>query len=79
MSRAFLTPIGASPLAADPSSATEGDLYYNTVDNTIKYYTGAVWVAVASISDLDALRSEIPIYWPEEAPGFVPLSWPSET
>jgi len=35
--------------ATDPStSLDEGDLFFNTTDNTLKYYNGSSWTAVAS-------------------------------
>lgn len=48
MSRAFLTPLNASPLASNPGSGVEGDIYYNTTDDKIRYYNGSAWVDVGS-------------------------------
>lgn len=33
-------------LASDPSSPVQGQLYYNTTDDKIKYYDGSVWITV---------------------------------
>ena len=42
--------------SSDPSSALdEGDLVYNTNSNTVKYYNGSAWVAIAA--DTDKLAS----------------------
>lgn len=46
MSRTFLVPVRISPLASNPASGTEGDIYYNTADDTLRYYTGSVWVSI---------------------------------
>jgi hypothetical protein len=36
------------PLAADPSGAEAGDVYYNSVSNKLKVYTGAGWETITS-------------------------------
>ncbi len=33
---------------SDPSGSTEGEMIYNSSDNTIKIYTGSAWETVAS-------------------------------
>lgn len=33
-------------LASDPSSPVQGQVYYNTTDDKIKYYDGSVWITV---------------------------------
>jgi len=33
---------------ADPSSATGGDMYYNTTDNIYKFYNGTIWKSMES-------------------------------
>lgn len=58
MSRKFLTNIDLNSnelrnvvihkLATDPGSAISGQLYFNTVDNTLKVYNGSAWEAVGS-------------------------------
>jgi uncharacterized cupin superfamily protein/uncharacterized protein YijF (DUF1287 family) len=58
MSRKFLTNIDLNSnelrngvihnLATDPGTGVAGQLYFNTVDNTLKVYTGSVWEAVGS-------------------------------
>ena len=34
------------PLAADPSGAEAGDVYYNSVSNRLKYYNGTAWTLI---------------------------------
>jgi hypothetical protein len=43
MSVKRLVPLHAVALAADPANARIGDLYYNTVENALKYYDGTAW------------------------------------
>jgi hypothetical protein len=42
-SRKFLQPINLLNAASDPGSAVEGDFYYNTTSQTIRYYDGSQW------------------------------------
>lgn len=42
-SRKFLQPINLLNAASDPGTAVEGDFYYNTTSQTIRYYDGAQW------------------------------------
>ena len=44
----FLTPIGIASRGSNPSTATEGDIYYNTGSKELRYYNGTTWVAVGS-------------------------------
>lgn len=41
-------PITLPVASADPGSATAGDLYYNSVSLTVKYYNGSVWANLAT-------------------------------
>ena len=43
MSVKRLVPLHAVALAADPTNCRIGDLYYNTVENALKYYDGTAW------------------------------------
>jgi hypothetical protein len=43
MSVKRLVPLHAVALAADPTNSRIGDLYYNTVENALKYYDGTAW------------------------------------
>jgi hypothetical protein len=47
-SKKFLNPINLLNLASDPSSATEGDIYFNTTDDVVKVYANGAWVAINS-------------------------------
>ena len=44
----FLNPINLVNLASDPSTASEGDIYYNTTDDVVKVYANSVWVAIGA-------------------------------
>ena len=52
--------------ASDPSvdndgdPLTAGDLYYNTVSNVLKYYTGSAWIAVTSGGITDLVQDTSP-------------------
>jgi hypothetical protein len=46
MSVQRLVPLHAVALASDPVQARIGDLYYNTVDNALKFYDGTAWSLV---------------------------------
>lgn len=43
--------------ASDPVSADEGDLFYNSTDNVIKYYTGSAWQQITADTDVKTLVS----------------------
>jgi hypothetical protein len=43
MSVKRLVPLHAVALATDPANSRIGDLYYNTVENALKYYDGTAW------------------------------------
>jgi hypothetical protein len=47
-SKKFLNPINLLNLASDPSSATEGDVYFNTTNDAVKVYANGAWVAIGS-------------------------------
>jgi hypothetical protein len=47
-SKKFLNPINLLNLASDPSSAIEGDIYYNTTSDAVKVYANGAWVPVGN-------------------------------
>jgi uncharacterized cupin superfamily protein len=84
MSRKFLTNIDLNSnelrngvihnLATDPGTGVAGQVYFNTVDNTLKVYTGSAWEAVGSsefigdaVSDLLDSGTGISLNYDDEA------------
>lgn len=46
MATKFLNKLRLVALASDPASGVEGDLYFNTTDNTVRVYEGSAWRTV---------------------------------
>lgn len=46
MSVKRLVPLHAVALESDPSQARMGDVYYNTVDEELKFHDGSLWHSV---------------------------------
>jgi hypothetical protein len=46
MSVQRLVPLHAVALATDPANPRIGDIYFNTVDSSLKYYDGSMWSPV---------------------------------
>jgi hypothetical protein len=46
MARKFLTPLTLPLLESDPELSITGSVYYNTVDNLLKFYNGSSWIAL---------------------------------
>jgi hypothetical protein len=44
----FVNALGLAALASNPASASAGDLYFNTGDDTVRVYDGTSWVSVGS-------------------------------
>ena len=44
----FLNPINLVNLSSDPSTASEGDIYYNTTDDVVKVYSNGSWAPVVA-------------------------------
>lgn len=51
MSRKMLTPLNLLTKASDPSSGTEGDVYFNTLDKSIRIFNGLTWVTIVKSDD----------------------------
>jgi hypothetical protein len=51
MSKKILTPLNLLTMASDPSSGTEGDIYFNTNDKSIRIYNGMTWVTIVKSDD----------------------------
>lgn len=48
--------------ASDPGSPLAGDVYYNTVSNTLKFYNGTVWAPISSSSSTLSVVSKTANY-----------------
>jgi len=48
ISRRFLQPINLLNAESDPSTAIQGDIYYNTLSDVVKYYDGSQWNEVGA-------------------------------
>lgn len=46
MSRKVLVPFKFLTRASDPSNGSEGEVYFNTSDSTIRVHNGIVWVPI---------------------------------
>lgn len=65
MARQFLTGLNLNKnelqnariqnLAVDPSSPVAGQIYYNTGDNTLRYYNGTSWLTIAQGGSVQAI------------------------
>lgn len=42
------------PLASDPSSPVEGQVYENTTDHTIRFYNGTAWINLGRLDQISA-------------------------
>lgn len=51
MSRKALVPFKMLTRASDPSTGSEGEVYFNTTEKSIKVHNGIVWVAITNSSD----------------------------
>jgi hypothetical protein len=52
MAKKFLTSLGLISLASDPTSGTEGELYYNNVSDGVRLYKNGAWTDLISTGNL---------------------------
>jgi len=57
----FQVPINLLNLASNPASASEGDIYYNTLDDTIRLYANGSWVNVGAAGPSGVINVTSPI------------------
>ena len=73
MAKRFLTPINLPSRSTDPATASEGDLYFNTVLDTIKLYYNSEWNLISgenvSVSDTPPVSSSEGQLWYESDTG----------
>jgi hypothetical protein len=62
MSVKRLVPLNAAELSADPSVGRAGDIYYNTVAQELRVYSGTEWIAVGSSGPQYILENHIHTY-----------------
>jgi hypothetical protein len=62
MSVKRLVPLHAVALAADPSGARIGDIYYNTEDEELRYFDGTDWNAIGSGGMVTGLLEHVHTY-----------------
>lgn len=46
-------------LSADPGSPTEGQIYYNSTDKTLRWYSGAAWRVVGTLDQVSAPAADV--------------------
>ena len=51
MSTRFLTPLNLFTSSTNPVTGTEGDVYFNTIDKSIRIYNGSSWVSIIKSED----------------------------
>jgi hypothetical protein len=51
MSKKFLTALSLLTTDRDPSYGKEGDVYFNTLDKSIRIYNGVTWVTIVKSDD----------------------------
>jgi hypothetical protein len=56
MSRRFLTPVNVLHLASAPSSASTGDLYFNTTEDLLYTFNGTTWVVSSGLQGVTGLQ-----------------------
>lgn len=67
MTKRLLTTQKIVNLAADPVTGTAGEIYFNTVSNQFRYYSGTSWTNFASgVSSANVTISDTPPVTPSE-------------
>lgn len=46
-------------LSSDPSSPTEGQIYYNSTSKTLRWYTGAAWRVVGTLDQVSTAAADV--------------------
>lgn len=46
-------------LSADPGSPVEGQIYYNSTDDTIRFYTGAAWRVLGRLDQISLATAQV--------------------
>jgi hypothetical protein len=62
MSVKRLVPLNAAELSSDPSNGRPGDIYYNTVAQELRVYTGTEWLVVGNSGPQYILENHIHTY-----------------
>ena len=62
MSVKRLVPLNAVELLTDPAPGRVGDIYYNTVAQELRVYSGIAWIAVGSSGEQYILENHIHTY-----------------
>ena len=62
MSIKRLVPLNTVSLASDPVSPRTGDIYYNSVDQVLKFYDGADWLILAVAGSLGTIAEHVHTY-----------------
>ena len=61
MAQKFLVPLTLVSRTANPASATEGTLYYNSSEDQVKFYTGTQWLGLGRATAMLDIEPEEPI------------------
>jgi hypothetical protein len=62
MSVKRLVPLNAAELTSDPGTGRAGDIYYNTVAQELRVFSGTSWIAVGSSGPQYLLENHVHTY-----------------